>query len=177
VTLKCNASTLADAKNTVTTNSTGPYPSIIRKIRFANTDCTYSATSSSATKIECILDDAPVCGSWLPEVYSDYGLIPLDPSVAKIDVECTVTSITPNENLNVLGDDSLTIVGTNFPKFLKDNTVDIGFSNSMTTKCLVQHSQSTKMVCLTKPFDKVANLDQSFNLVITINGKAVTQNL
>ena len=115
----------------------------MKKIRFANTDCIYDAAASSATKIECTLNDAPVCGSWIPEVYSVHGYIPVDASIVKLEVECTVTAITPNTDLNVLGADNLTISGTNFPKFLKDNTVDIGFSNSQTTKCLVESSKST----------------------------------
>lgn len=33
------------------------------------------------------------------------------------------------------------------------------------------------MVCLTKPFDKVANLDESFTMNIKINGLTIDQNL
>lgn len=95
----------------------------------------------------------------------------------KIKVDCTVTAITPDTDLNVLGGDNLTISGTNFPKFIADNTVDIGFSNSDSTKCVLQTSKSTEMVCLTKPFDKVANLDQSFTMNIVINQQTINQNL
>jgi hypothetical protein len=116
------------------------------------------------------LADEPTCGEWIPELYSDKGLIPTDPSTPKIKVDCTVTAITPNTELNVLGGDNLTISGTHFPKFVADNTVDIGFSNSDSTKCVLQSSKSTEMICLTKPFDKVANLDSEFTMTITING-------
>jgi len=95
----------------------------------------------------------------------------------KIKVDCTVTAINPNTDLNVLGGDNLTISGTNFPKFIADNTVDIGFSNSDSTKCVLQSSKSTEMVCLTKSFDKVANLDESFTMAIKINNQTVDQNL
>jgi len=104
-------------------------------------------------------------------------LIPTDPSFAKILVECTVTSITPNTDLNVLGGDNLTISGTNFPKFVADNTVEIGFSNSNSTKCVLQSSKSTEMICLTKSFDKVANLDESFTMTIVINNQTINQAL
>ena len=79
--------------------------------------------------------------------------------------------------MNVLGGDNLTISGTNFPKFVADNTVDIGFSNSDSTKCILQSSKSTEMICLTKPFDKVGNLDEEFTMTITINGQTINQDL
>jgi len=137
----------------------GPQPTIIKRIRFANTECVYDNTTSTHTELNCVLSDEPTCGEWIPEIYSAHGLIPSDPSIAKIIVECTVTDIIPKIDLNVLGGDNLTISGTNFPKFTADNTVDIGFSNSDSTKCVLQSSKSTEMICLTKSFDKVANLD------------------
>ena len=76
------------------------------------------------------MNDAPVCGSWAPIVYSNLGFIPVETNITKIEVECTVTGIHPNKDLNVLGADNLTITGTNFPKFIKDNTVDIHFTNT-----------------------------------------------
>jgi hypothetical protein len=39
-------------------------------------DCEYDAAASSATKIECTLKDAPVCGTWKPELISNLGIIP-----------------------------------------------------------------------------------------------------
>lgn len=145
----------------------------MRKIRFANTDCIFDNSTSTHGELHCILADAPTCGEWLPEVYSDHGLIPLDPNTAKIKVDCTVTAITPNTDLNVLGGDNLTISGTNFPKFIADNTVSIGFSNSEGTKCVLQSSKSTEMICLTKSFDKVKNLDEEFTMTIEINKQVV----
>jgi len=124
-----------------------------------------------------VLADAPTCGEWYPEIYSDHGLIPLDTTATKIKIDCTVTAITPNTDLNVLGGDNLTISGTNFPKFVADNSVDIGFSNSDSTKCVLQSSKSTEMICLTKPFDKVANLDTEFTMAININNQTVAQDL
>jgi len=149
----------------------------VRKIRFANTDCIFDNSTSTHGELHCVLADAPTCGEWIPEVYSDHGLIPTDPSATKIKVDCTVTAITPNTDLNVLGGDNLTISGTNFPKFIADNTVDIGFSNSEGTKCVLQSSKSTEMICLTKSFDKVKNLDEEFTMTIEINKQVVNQDL
>lgn len=115
----------------------GPQPSIIKRIRFANTECVFDAASSTYSELQCVLADEPTCGEWIPELYSAYGLIPTDPSVPKIKVDCTVTSIIPDTEINVLGGDLLTISGTNFPKFVADNTVDISFSNSEFTKCVL----------------------------------------
>jgi len=99
-------------------------------------DCEYDAAASSPTKIECTLIDAPVCGIWKPEVISNLGRIPNEATYQGIQVNCTVTEIQPDNFLNVLGADNLTITGTNFPRFLEDNTVDIEFSNPAATKCI-----------------------------------------
>jgi len=109
---------------------------MIRKIRFGQMDCEYDAAASSSTKIECTLLDAPVCGIWKPDVISNLGRIPNSVNLEGIQVNCTVTAIQPDELLNVLGADNLTITGTNFPRYLEDNTVDIEFSNPTATKCI-----------------------------------------
>lgn len=175
--LVCDATSLAAAVTTITAVVPAVKTTVVRKIRFANTDCVFNKVTSTTSQLECILADAPTCGEWLPEIYSAHGLIPVDSTAAKIKVDCTVTTITPNTDLNVLGGDSLTISGTNFPKFVADNTVDIGFSNSQTTKCVLISSKSTEMVCMTKSFDKVANLDQDFTMTININSQVIAQTL
>jgi hypothetical protein len=101
----------------------------MRKIRFGQMDCAYDAAASSSTKIECTLLDAPVCGIWKPDVISSLGRIPNADALVGIQVNCTVTAIQPDELLNVLGADNLTIIGTNFPRYLEDNTIDIEFNN------------------------------------------------
>jgi len=85
------------------------------------------------------LADEPTCGEWIPELYSAHGLIPTDPSAAKIKVDCTVTSITPNTELNVLGGDTLTIVGTNFPKFLQTTLLILDFPILMEQNAFCNH--------------------------------------
>jgi len=82
------------------------------------------------------LKDEPVCGTWYPEIYSKLGLIPVKSDVTKVQVDCTVSSIFPTSDLNVLGHDNLTISGTNFPRYLTDNIIDIEFSNPLKSKCV-----------------------------------------
>lgn len=48
----------------------------------------------------------------------------------------TVTSLTPSEELNVFGNDNLTISGTNLPRYLTDNVIDIEFSDAQKSKCI-----------------------------------------
>lgn len=139
-------------------------------------DCEYDAAASSSTKIECTLIDAPVCGIWKPEVISNLGRIPNEATYQGIQVNCTVTEIQPDNFLNVLGADNLTITGTNFPRFLEDNTVDIEFSNPAATKCIPQRSNSTHLICLTKSFNKTAALGQSWTVKIAINNVTVENN-
>ena len=78
--------------------------------------------------------------------------------------------------MNVLGADNLTITGTNFPRFLEDNTIDIEFSNPAATKCIAQRSNSTHLFCMTKSFNKTASLDQSWTVKIVINNVTVENN-
>ena len=136
-------------------------------------DCEYDAATSTSTKIECTLKDAPVCGIWKPDVIGNLGRIPNSVDLVGIQVNCTVTDIQPDTLLNVLGADNLTITGTNFPRYLEDNTVDIEFSNTPATKCVAQRSNSTHLICLTKSFNKTAAIGQSWSIKLVINN--VTQ--
>lgn len=85
-------------------------------------------------------------------------MIPVDSSVPKLTVDCTVTSIFPTIDLNVLGHDNLTISGTNFPRYLQDNTIEIEFDNLEKAKCIPQITDSTELVCLTSEFNKLTEL-------------------
>lgn len=136
-------------------------------------DCDYDSAASSSTKIECNLKDSPVCGLWKPEVIGNLGRIPNHADLPTIQVNCTVSAIQPNDFLNVLGADNLTIIGTNFPRYLEDNTVDIEFSNTPVTKCIAQKSNQTHLICLTKSFDKTAALGQTWTVKITINNVTI----
>ena len=73
------------------------------------------------------MKDEPVCGTWNPEVYSMLGLLPIKTDVTKIQVDCTISDVAPKIDLNVLGYDNLTFTGTNFPRYLTDNVIDIEF--------------------------------------------------
>lgn len=104
------------------------------------------------------MKDEPVCGDWHPEIYSSKGLIPLNSAAQKLTVDCTVTSIYPSSDLNVLGHDNLTISGTNFPRYLQDNTIEIEFDNAEKSRCTPQVTDSTELVCLTGEFNKLTEL-------------------
>ena len=118
-------------------------------------DCEYDAAASTDTKIECTLKETPVCGILKPEVIGNLGRIPNSDALVGIQVNCTVTQIKPDNSLNVLGGDNLTIIGTNFPRNLVDNSIDIEFNNTpKASKCIAQKSNSTHLICLTKSFDK-----------------------
>lgn len=119
------------------------------------------------------MKDEPVCGDWHPEIYSNKGLIPVDSSVPKLTVDCTVTSIFPTIDLNVLGHDNLTISGTNFPRYLQDNTIEIEFDNLEKAKCIPQITDSTELVCLTSEFNKLTELSQTYSPKIVINRQEI----
>jgi len=74
----------------------------------------------------------------------------------------------------------LTITGTNFPKFIDDNTVSITLSDTAATigpiQCKPMSSSSTKLTCQTRPFGLSA-LTKDMNIAITINTVVVTNTL
>ena len=108
----------------------------IEKIVFGQTDCVLDDSTTTSTEITCTMIDEPVCGNWHPEIYSSKGLIPIASTVSKLSVDCTVSTMAPLTDLNVLGYDNLTISGTNFPRYLQDNTIEIEFDNTAKSKCI-----------------------------------------
>ena len=69
-------------------------------------------------------------GSWEPEIISDLGIVPVDATLDKYTIQYTLTTISPTEDLNVLGNDNLTISGTNFPSDIGQNDIVIEFSDA-----------------------------------------------
>jgi hypothetical protein len=94
------------------------------------------ATTYSETNIECTLSLDPTCGIHKPVLTSIYGIIPNDVALEGKQVDCTVSGVIPNTELNLLGADNITLSGTNFPRELVSNTVEISFSDSQATKCI-----------------------------------------
>jgi len=64
------------------------------------------------------------------------GVIPVKAGIEKYTIQYSLTSIAPTVDLNVLGNDNITITGTNFPTQLEGNTIDIEFSDATKTKCV-----------------------------------------
>jgi hypothetical protein len=112
----------------------------------------------------------PTCGIHKPVITSIYGIIPNDAALEGKQIDCTVSGIIPNTDLNLLGADNITLSGTKFPMELDSNTVEISFSDSQATKCVAQSSSSTELVCLTSAFDKALSSGKSLTLKIKING-------
>ena len=82
-------------------------------IEMGRLKCTvYSVTADS---ISCNLAEQLPAGSWFPVVTETMGQVKIDSSVEAEIVPLTVTSISPNTDLNPYGGDILTITGTNFP--------------------------------------------------------------
>jgi len=126
--------------------------------------------------VSCTLDSEPVCGSYLPEYFHNLGLIPVATGLAKEDVTCTISSVTPNTELNLLGGDNLTFTGTHFPKQVEGSTFELAFDNADATPCTVQSSTSTELVCLTGAFGS-GMASQSVGLSLTINDALVDSSL
>lgn len=136
--------------------------SLVRHVEFAHSKCTISSTSNDS--LTCTLDHEPVCGDHLPSLYSIYGLVNNSVNLTTTTIFCTVSSITPNTQLNLLGGDNLTISGTQFPWQIETSTVEIKFTDGQETTCVPQVSSSTSLVCLTNEFDVDASAGQSYGI-------------
>jgi hypothetical protein len=77
----------------------------------------------------------------------------------------------------LLGADNLTFTGTNFPRELETNTVEIEFTDTLKTKCIAQKSSTNELVCLTSGFDKIESSGKSLKMNIKINSIALNQDL
>lgn len=91
------------------------------KVRLANSEC--DTITASETQITCTLTTAAAAGSWDVKITSVNGLIAKEASVATIDIGLTVSSVSPNVDLNWLGGDILTISGAGFDQILDNTTV------------------------------------------------------
>ena len=108
-------------------------PSVIANIssvEYAFSDCTVDESTLSATNIECTLVEEPTCGDYKPFVISLLGNIPHATDLADQTILCSVTTATPNTDMNLLGGDNITISGEYLPHNLVTSTVAIKFSDS-----------------------------------------------
>lgn len=144
----------------------------IQSITFAKSTCTVK--TATATSIQCVLDKNPTCGSHIPAVTTFKGNVANAKTVKAKEIACTITSATPSTALNILGEDTITFTGTNFPHELVGNTFELNFDNTGKTKCTPTKTKSTELVCLTGSFSASSDLNKEYGLVITINGLKVT---
>lgn len=142
--------------------------SMIDYVEFAHSRCTVS--SASATSLTCVLDYEPVCGDHLPKLVAVDGQANNSAALTAETITCTISSVVPTTELNLLGGDNLTISGTQFPWNLETSVVDITFNDAQATKCVPQVSSSTTLVCLTGAFDKQVSSGQTVTVTVVING-------
>lgn len=102
--------------------------SMIDHVEFAHSRCTIS--SASATSLTCTLDYEPVCGDHLPKLVAVQGLVNNSAALTAETITCTISSVVPTTELNLLGGDNLTISGTQFPWNLETSVVDISFDDA-----------------------------------------------
>lgn len=103
----------------------------ISSVDFAHTHCTIDDTTLSDTNLECTLDEDPTCGDHMPILTSVLGIIPVNDTLVTAEtITCTLTSLFPDNTLNLLGGDNLTFTGTMLPKVLSTSAVSIKFSDT-----------------------------------------------
>ena len=88
-------------------------------IQFAATFCTIDESVHTDTNVECVLDRAPVCGDHLPILTHNLGMVPLVSSIFPERITCSLTSVIPNTELSLWGEDNITISGSNLPHDLE----------------------------------------------------------
>lgn len=128
-----------------------------------------NAETLTATSLECTLEREPVCGTYIPNVTTPKGNVPNAEGVTGTVVVCTITGMSPDTTLNLLGYDNITFTGTNFPHNIDDSTFDLKFSDEKETLCKVQSSKSTEFVCLTSSFDRNLAVGKTYTMATIIN--------
>jgi hypothetical protein len=113
-----------------------------------------AVTASSDTSIECTLDHNVPGGTWLPQVKDEHGLVKVADGVADHIVNSTVTSVSPDTNLNPAGGQTITVTGTNLPP-----TNDPRYSyykfyldEGQQNECIIQTYSTTEFTCISQPF-------------------------
>ena len=120
-------------------------PLAVSKVMIANQECFVS--TNDIGQISCSLAQPMSAGSWLPQVWSAAGLVPLDAALVPLDVPLVVDSVTPVD-LSENGGDLITFVGSGFPSSADSSDLkEVTFSDG--TVCKIVSSTSTELVCET----------------------------
>ena len=152
-------------------------------IGLAQAKCIATTVVSTATQIECDLNEAPAAGEWNVQIVTPKGLIPIDAAATVITVELLIDSITPGTNLNQLGGDILKIAGTGFSPDLTSN--EVIFDDN--TGCTIKQTSATMLDCEVDGFDAAQIKTTAYQVTVkskqkdiqkekTNNGKSVTVN-
>ena len=111
----------------------------------------------------------PAGGNWDVQIVEPKGIVAVASST-KITIPITVTSVSPNSNLNPLGGDTLTISGTNFdPSNKLLNTVR--FDDK--TLCEVQTVTNTRITCITGPIVKNTSAELAKNKIVEVRVNSI----
>jgi len=102
----------------------------ISSVEFAFAPCTVDESTLSSTSMECTLDIEPTCGDYLPIITSVLGIVPVNETVTKETITCSISGLSPSNGVNFLGGDDLSISGQYLPHNLKTSSVSIKFSDT-----------------------------------------------
>ena len=73
---------------------------------------------------------------WTPVILTEFGKVP--DTASDYTVSCSLSSTTPMTDLNVLGGDNITFMGTNLPYEVPGNSISITFDGTqLNTPCTV----------------------------------------
>jgi hypothetical protein len=100
-------------------------------------------------------------------------LIPNGDGLTAEEIQCTLTALTPDSSLNIMGGDNITFTGTFLPRDLSKTEVTVTFDDSQSTVCNPQVSSSNTLVCQTEAFDE-SDLSVALNPTVVINAKTLT---
>ena len=127
--------------------------------------------TSDGTSATCTLQWAPYGGDHDVELYDANGLVSTS-GLTSITVDFTVTSVSPDTDINRNGGDELTIAGTGFPVVTTYITVE--FTDG--TLCSVTSATPTQILCTIDGLD-TATLDVNtpMDFTITLNTPDVGQ--
>ena len=134
-------------------------------IWFGLTRCT--ETSNDGSTITCTLDDTRVSGNWLVDILTVHGLTPTTVTT-NINVPVSVSSITPNVDVNYLGGNVMTITGDSFG--YDKHAIKVSYADG--TSCDILSVTMTQITCENRRFTSGAESVQ--DVIIEINGESAS---
>lgn len=143
-------------------------PTTIQSVSLGGQSCLPSSIISDGTTISCMLLYAPSAGSFNVIVQGPSGVLALDEGVPQIQIDLTITSFTPSQDINVNGGDVFIVMGTG----LGSNPLAVSLKMpDGSSLCNVMYVGFGSLYCMGLPFPEgTLQSDVAYTITIEVNG-------